>query len=152
MYRGAVNAQKNSQIHPVLACISSLARFSGTLFGYTASIVLIFTGIQWAGYAVFSETFFNTDWMPPLLSCFGLFFGGVFIRQWLENASENKMALFGIALVSLCVVTGLIAYEIQVPHAILPQALDPVLSDYLWGMPCVGLLGMVCYHYFVLKP
>lgn len=125
------------------------------LLGYFSLLpVVLVILLNWAAYAIAATTFYQDFWMMPSLLVLGTFLGGALIRQKMED-EEGGMGLFFLGMMGLMVFAWLTWLDINDPGAMysrfMPKLLKPSLSDYVYGIPAIGMVGMLFYKYFTLK-
>lgn len=125
------------------------------LMAYFTLMPIVCTwGISWVVYWLTANTFYGEPWMMPLLLISGAFFGGVFIRQKIED-EMGGMGLFFLGMLALIIFSILTHMDIEKVGGIysqfMPKLLRPSMADYLYMLPGIGLVGMLFYKYFTLK-
>ena len=90
----------------------------------------------------------------PVLLLMSTFLAGALMRQKMEDTAGG-MGLFVLGVMALIAYSILTYQDIVsfggIYSCYMPKLLRFNLLDYLWFLPGVGLLGMMCYKQFTLK-
>lgn len=154
MFRPSTSAVNQCEQEPGRGFFGYLIRFAFLLGYFTLLPVLASLAVHWGAYLMTAHTFYEATWMPPILLLGGTFFGGVLIRQKIEDECGG-MGLFALGIIALMLFSWMLYSDLQslagFYSRILPKPLEYRLLDFVFMLPGVGILGMLLYKYFAIK-
>jgi uncharacterized membrane protein (DUF485 family) len=124
------------------------------LLYFTLLPVLLHWGINWLVYFLTVNNFYQEPWMMPTLMLLSTFLAGALMRQKMEDESGG-MGLFFLGVLALAIFAWMTHQDIAttggVYSRLLPKLLRASIDDYVYMLPAVGMIGMLCYKQFTLK-
>jgi len=124
------------------------------LFYFTLLPILATVLLNWAVYFFTQNNLFNEAWMSPSLMGISIFMAGALIRQKMED-DLGGMGAFILAILALILFSALTYYDILtiggVYSRFMPRFLNEELTDFIYALPAVGIMGMLAYKQFTLK-
>jgi hypothetical protein len=125
------------------------------LLAYFTFLPVIMTILlNWAAYSITAHNFYQEIWMMPLLLLLATFLAGALIRQKIED-EMGGLGLFSLGILALAVFSFLTYCDIHtfggVYSSFMPKFLLHSVTDYVFMLPGVGIIGMLAYKAFTLK-
>ncbi len=123
---------------------------------FTALPLLFFIALDWILFFSFKDTYFNEPWMVPIALVVSVFLSGAFARQLMEEYIRS-MGLFVVGVLGLCTFALIVYYDVThtgsfFSASYMPQILRLIILPYVYATPVVGLVGMLFYKLFSLRP
>lgn len=154
MFRSSYSAVNRPEQEPSKGFWANIARSGFLLFYFTLLPILATVIVNWAVYFFTQNNFFPEAWMAPTLIIISTFLAGALIRQKMED-EMGGMGLFTLAILSLILFAWLTYQDVHTIGGIysrfMPRFLTEDLSDFIYALPAVGILGMLVYKHFTIK-
>lgn len=154
MYRESHSAVHDKGLNERHGPLTGMLNCLFLLLYFTLLPILLNVGISWAAYSFTSNNFYQEPWMMPVLLLLSTFLAGALMRQKMED-DQGGMGLFFLGMIALAAFAWMTHHDIETTGAVysrfLPKLLRASVDDYVYLLPAVGMIGMLCYRQFTLK-
>lgn len=150
-----VPVKKKSEMTPASA-IADLFKHLALMIFFVIFPIFMLAVTDWVAFSIFKNTFYAEPWMKPVVVLAGMFLAGVGCRMIMEGFFQS-MGLYFVAIIGFCGYAYLCWYDIENTGSLfsarlLPEALRYSMLPYVYSLPVSGLVGMLFFKWFSLKP